>query len=56
MTFWSDSVFSPLRQTVHRSRSRPHRGRKFNWRLMLALVANAFAWWGIIHLATRFAG
>lgn len=50
MTFWSDSVFSPLRQTVRHNRSGLQRRRKFNWRLMLALVANLAAWAGIIQL------
>ena len=54
MTLWSDSILSPLRQTVHRKSSRLHRGRAFNWRLMLALAANAVAWTGIIYLVVRF--
>lgn len=53
MTLWSDSILSPLRQTVHRNSTRPQRGRAFNWRLMLALAANALAWIGIIYLVAR---
>lgn len=53
MTLWSDSILSPLRQTVHRNSSRPCGGRTFNWRLMLALAANALVWIGIIYLFAR---
>ncbi|HEY9236392.1 MULTISPECIES: hypothetical protein [Phenylobacterium] len=53
MTFFSATAASPARPALRRSR-RPV-GIPFNWRLAVALTANALAWLAIIGAVVALA-